>query len=186
MASVALAIVASKMRMGKWGDKTCHLLELVLKNGVRIPERRGGDQASVPGDPQRRRPLAAPTNPSTFSTFSLCDSPELAAYVIWAPKNGGRQKHVNRVLDLVTDARARQYWDGDGSAVDAYDAMFGIEGRPCAGVFMLYAADVVWDDQSPPLPDYYVDAHAREFSRTAGSQYDGGQLAERTREMLSD
>ncbi len=120
------------------------------------------------------------------SVLAKIDSPELAAYVIWAPKNGGREKHVNRVLDLVTDARARQYWDGDGSAVEAYDAMFGIEGRPCAGVFMLYAADVVWDDQSPPMPDYFVDAHAREFSRTAGSQYDGGQLAERTREMLRD
>jgi len=120
------------------------------------------------------------------SVLATIDSPELAAYVIWAPKNGGRENHVNRVLNLVTDARATQYWDGDGSAVDAYDAMFGIEGRPCAGVFMLYPADVVWDDKSPPMPDYFVDAHAREFSRTAGQQYDGGQLAERAREMLSE
>ncbi len=120
------------------------------------------------------------------TVLAAIDSPELAAYVIWAPKNGGREKHVNRVLDLVTDSRASQYWDGEGSAVAAYDAMFGIEGRPCAGVFMLYPADAVWEDQSPPMPDYFVDAHAREFSRTAGQQYDGRQLAERTREMLSD
>ncbi len=120
------------------------------------------------------------------SVLATIDSPELAAYVIWAPKNGGREKHVNRVLDLVTDTRASQYWDGEGSAVAAYDAMFGIEGRPCAGVFMLYPADAVWEDQSPPMPDYFVDAHAREFSRTAGQQYDGEQLAERTRDMLSD
>ena len=120
------------------------------------------------------------------SVLAAIDSPALAAYVIWAPKNGGREKHVNRVLDLVTDARATQYWDGDGSAVAAYDAMFGIEGRPCAGVFMLYPAGAVWDDKSPPMPDYFVDAHAREFSRTAGAQFDGRQLAERTREMLSD
>ncbi len=120
------------------------------------------------------------------SVLATIDSPKLAAYVIWAPKNGGREKHVNRVLDLVTDSRASQYWDGEGSAVAAYDAMFGIEGRPCAGVFMLYPADAVWEDQSPPMPDYFVDAHAREFSRTAGQQYDGKRLAERTREMLSD
>ncbi len=120
------------------------------------------------------------------NVLAAIDSPELATYVIWAPKNGGREKHVNRVLDLVTDARATQYWDGDGSAVDAYDAMFGIEGRPCAGVFMLYRADAVWDDISPPMPDYFVDAHAREFSRTAGKQFNGTQLAERTREMLSE
>ncbi len=120
------------------------------------------------------------------SVLATIESPELAAYVIWAPKNGGRESHVNRVLNLVTDTRASQYWDGEGSAVAAYDAMFGIEGRPCAGVFMLYPADAVWEDQSPPMPDYFVDAHAREFSRTAGQQYDGGQLAERARDMLSD
>ena len=123
---------------------------------------------------------------SQKKVLATIDSPELAAYVIWAPKNGGREKHVNRVLDLVTDVRARQYWDGKGSAVDAYDAMFGIEGRPCAGVFMLYSGDAVWDDDVPPIPDYFVDAHAREFSRTAGAQFDGNLLAERTREMLSD
>ncbi len=120
------------------------------------------------------------------SVLATIDSPELAAYVIWAPKNGGRESHVDRVLNLVTDTRASQYWDGEGSAVAAYDAMFGIEGRPCAGVFMLYPADAVWEDQSPPMPDYFVDAHAREFSRTAGQQYDGEQLAERARDMLSD
>ncbi len=119
------------------------------------------------------------------SVLATIDSPELAAYVIWAPKNGGRESHVDRVLNLVTDTRASQYWDGEGSAVAAYDAMFGIEGRPCAGVFMLYPADAVWDDKSPPMPNYYVDAHAREFSRTAGQQYDGSRLAERAREMLS-
>ena len=43
--------------------------------------------------------------------LATIDSRELAAYVIWAPKNGGREKHVDRVLDLVTDARATQYWD---------------------------------------------------------------------------
>jgi len=114
------------------------------------------------------------------------DSPELAAYVIWAPKNGGREKHVNRVLDLVTDARATQYWDGNGSAVDAYDGMFGIEGRPCAGVFMLYRSDAVWEGDSPPMPEYFEDAHAREFSRTAGPQFDGSRLAKRARQLLDE
>ncbi len=120
------------------------------------------------------------------NVLATIDSPELAAYVIWAPKNGGREKHVDRVLDLVTDARATQYWDGDGASVDFYDAMFGIEGRPCAGVFMLYRADAVWEGNSPPMPDYFEDAHAREFSRTAGPQFDGSRLAERTRQMLDE
>lgn len=120
------------------------------------------------------------------NVLAAIDDSELAAYVIWAPKNGGREKHVDRVLDLVTDARASQYWDGNGSAVNAYDAMFGIEGRPCAGVFMLYRADAVWEGDSPPMPDYFEDAHAREFSRTAGPQFDGSRLAKRARQMLDE
>ena len=120
------------------------------------------------------------------NVLATIDNPSLTAYVIWAPKNGGREKHVDRVLDLVTDTRATQYWDGDGSAVDTYDSMFGIEGRPCAGVFMLYRADAVWEGNSPPMPDYFVDAHAREFSRTAGAQFDGKRLAARARDMLGD
>ena len=120
------------------------------------------------------------------NVLAAIDSPELAAYVIWAPKNGGREKHVDRVLDLVTDERSSQYWDGKGAAVDAYDAMFGIEGRPCAGVFMLYRADAVWDGNSPPMPEYFEDAHAREFSRTAGPQFDGSRLAKRARQMLDE
>ncbi len=118
------------------------------------------------------------------NVLAAIDDSELAAYVIWAPKNGAREKHVDRVLDLVTDARATQYWDGSGAAVDAYDAMFGIEGRPCAGVFMLYRVDAVWEGNSPPMPEYFEDAHAREFSRTAGPQFDGSRLANRARQLL--
>ncbi len=118
--------------------------------------------------------------------LATIDNSELAAYVLWAPKNGGREKHVNRVLDLVTDARATQYWDGSGFAVDAYDTMFEIEGRPCAGVFMLYGADAVWKGKSPPMPEYFEDAHAREFSQTAGPQFDGSRLAEQARQMLDE
>ena len=120
------------------------------------------------------------------NVLATIDSPELAAYVVWAPKNGGRERHVDRVLHLVTDARATQYWDGSGAAVDAYDAMFGIEGRPCAGVFMLYPADSVWDGNSPPTPEYFEDAHAREFTRTAGPQFDGTRLAEQARQLLDE
>ncbi len=120
------------------------------------------------------------------NVLATIDSSELAAYVVWAPKNGGRERHVDRVLHLVTDARATQYWDGSGAAVEAYDAMFGIEGRPCAGVFMLYPADAVWDGNSPPTPAYFEDAHAREFARTAGPQFDGTRLAEQARQLLGE
>ncbi len=114
------------------------------------------------------------------------DNPELAAYVVWVPKNGAREEHVDRVLDLVTDERSSQYWDAEGAATRAYDVMFEIEGRPCAGVFMLYASDAFWDGESPPVPVYFEDAHAREFKQKAGAQFDAGRLADHARRLLGE
>lgn len=114
------------------------------------------------------------------------DNLNLAAYVVWVPKNGAREKHVDRALSLVTDQRATQYWDEFGILVNHYDTMYGIEGRPCAGVFMLYAPDAEWGAGGPPKPAYFEDAHAREFRRTAGSQFDAQQLAEQARRILRE
>jgi len=51
---------------------------------------------------------------------------------------------------------------------------------------MLYGAEAVWEGNSPPVPEYFEDAHAREFSRTAGPQFDGSRLADRARQLLDE
>jgi len=120
------------------------------------------------------------------NVLAKIDNPDLVAYVIWVPKNGGSERYVKKALDLVTDARATQFWDESRAAINIYDEMFGIEGRPCAGVFMLHDAAAVWEGDSPPKPDFFEDAHANEFSRTAGSRYDASRMAERARQMLEE
>ncbi len=107
----------------------------------------------------------------------------LRVYVVWAPKNGGRQQDVGKVTQLVTDPRAAQYWDGHRVLTDAYDRMFALSG-PCAGIFMLYGRQARWESAVPPRPDYLEDAHAREFSRP-NPQYDAQRFADKAREMLN-
>lgn len=109
-------------------------------------------------------------------------SERLAAYVVWAPKNGAREGHVERVTDLVTDPRATQYWDDFGAVTRAYDDMFALAG-PCAGVFMLYGTGAEWDGAVPPRPGYLEDAHAREFDRPY-PQLDAGRLADSVRAII--
>ena len=109
---------------------------------------------------------------SQKNLMAVIDDPELSAYVVWAPRNGARERNVDKVLDLVTDARASQYWDETGTVASQFDDMFEIAGRPCAGVFMLYQADAVWAGDDIPMPAYFEDAHAREFKQKAGLQFD--------------
>jgi hypothetical protein len=52
------------------------------------------------------------------------DDPDLAAYVAWVPKNGAREKHVDRVTRLVTDPRASQYWDEFQAVMEPYRKQF--------------------------------------------------------------
>jgi hypothetical protein len=108
--------------------------------------------------------------------------PNLRIYVVWAPKNGGREQDVARVTHLVTDARAAQYWDAHRVVTGAYDRMLSLAG-PCAGIFMLYGPHVHWDGAAPPNPDYLEDAHASEFHRPY-PQFDATRFGNKAREML--
>jgi hypothetical protein len=109
--------------------------------------------------------------------------PTLRVYVVWAPKNGGRQQDVGRVTQIVTDPRATQYWDGHRVLTDAYDRMLALSG-PCAGIFMLYGRQARWEGAAPPRADYLEDAHAREFNRPY-LQYDPQRFADTARAMLN-
>ena len=109
--------------------------------------------------------------------------PQLRIYVVWAPKNGGREQDVGIVTPLVIDPRATQYWDAHRVVTDAYDHMLSLAG-PCAGIFMLYGPQARWEGTTPPRPDYLEDAHAEEFNRPY-PQYDTRRFADKAREMLS-
>jgi hypothetical protein len=111
------------------------------------------------------------------------DDPDLAAYVAWVPKNGAREKHVDRVTRLVTDPRASQYWDEFQAVMEPYREMYDLTG-PCAGIFMLFGPDAQWGPSGPPTPDYAEDAHAKQFNRRL-PQWDGRRFANKVRETLN-
>ena len=111
------------------------------------------------------------------------DSPNLSAYVVWVPKNGGREKHVDKVTHLVTDPRATQYWDEHAAVTEPFVEMFSLTG-PCAGIFMLYGPEAEWDGSIPPEPQYWEDAHVRDLRRS-GIQFNAKQFAEKARELLN-
>lgn len=112
------------------------------------------------------------------------DADDLAAYVVWVPRNGAREKHVERVVGLVADPRATQYWDARGAVIDPYDRMLELTG-PCAGIFAVFGPDATWDGDGPPRPDYVEDAHAKQFDRP-WPQFDAKRFADKIRGMLAN
>ncbi len=102
---------------------------------------------------------------------------------MWVPRNRARARHVERVTSIVTDERATQYWDEYGTVIDPFTDMLTLTG-PCAGVFLIYGPDAVWEGDTPPVPDYLEDAHAREYNRPH-PQFNGRRFADSVRAVLS-
>ncbi len=115
--------------------------------------------------------------------LSKVDDPDLAVYLVWAPRNGAEERHVERVTELMDDPRAHQYWDGHGAVADPVDDMLELSG-PCAGVAMLYDPEAMWEGAAPPAPAYWEDAHDFEFHRAA-EQFDAGRFAGRIKAMMA-
>ena len=111
------------------------------------------------------------------------DSERLEAFVVWGPKNGAREEHVDRVTNLVTDSRARQYWDEHAAVAAPYDALFDLAG-PCAGVFALYGPGTTWSGEAPPQAVIWQDAHADQRGREANPPLDAEKMAQRVRALI--
>lgn len=111
------------------------------------------------------------------------DSDRIEAFVVWGPKNGAREEHVDRVTELVTDPRARQYWDEHAAVAAPYDELFDLAG-PCAGVFALYAPGTTWSAKTPPRPVIWQDAHADQRGREDNPPLDAEEMVERVLALL--
>lgn len=112
----------------------------------------------------------------------MSDSPDLASYVAWVPRNGAREEHVGRVTGIVTDDRARQYWDGHQAVMQPFHDRYALTG-PCAGIFMVFGPDAEWGEDGPPEPAYAEDAHAVQYERQL-PQFDARRFAEHVLGML--
>lgn len=58
-------------------------------------------------------------------------------------------------MALVTDSRAKQYWDAHGWLDEAYGRVLRTPG-PAWDVYLLFRRGVRWDGVLPPMPSYWM------------------------------
>jgi hypothetical protein len=75
--------------------------------------------------------------------------------VVWVPQLGARRQNVPFGASLITDRRARQYWDGDGWLGDAYQRVLQTPGSAW-DVYLLYARGTRWAGSLPPKPAFWM------------------------------
>jgi len=87
--------------------------------------------------------------------LELESSKNLAAYTVWVPELGATEKNVPGAVALVSDKRARHYWNADDSLGRAFG---GVLGTPATAwdVYLLYPRGVKWVAAAPPKPIFWM------------------------------
>ncbi len=74
---------------------------------------------------------------------------------MWQPKLGSTAKHVEDATRLVTDDRARHYWDGPGSTLRSFRNTLGID-EDSWDIYLIYGPEAHWDGALPPKPAFWM------------------------------
>ena len=75
-------------------------------------------------------------------------------YVVWSPQLGAKESNVASATSLISDARARHYWDGGELVGTAYQPVLGLDAAAW-DTWMLFDRDAVWRGDVPPKPAWW-------------------------------
>jgi hypothetical protein len=79
----------------------------------------------------------------------------LEPYFVWVPKLGAHRHDAPAGMSLITDRRAKNYWDARGWLGDAYQRVLGTPGTAW-DVYLLYGRGQRWSGVLPPKPTYWM------------------------------
>ena len=88
------------------------------------------------------------------------------------PELGAKVGNVADATTVVTDARARHYWDGAELLGKFYEGMLPTPGTPAWDVYLLFAPGVRWG-KTPPAPNLWM----HQLNQSAGRHLDPDAFA---------
>ena len=91
-------------------------------------------------------------------TLLKLKSDELRVFVVWLPRyNGDNRTKAVAATQIVSDPRARHFWDGDGTLGKRFGKVLSLpDSRDFAwDVYLAFDRSMVWDSM-PPQPAYWM------------------------------
>lgn len=98
-------------------------------------------------------------------------------YVLWVPRQGGREKDVPAATRVVADSSAREFWDGNDLLGMEYKQVLGWRDNAW-DVYMLYGPKAQWSGDLPPAPDFFMHQTSE-----SGPQLNADEFGKRVKEM---
>jgi hypothetical protein len=99
-------------------------------------------------------------------------------YVLWVPRQGGREKDVPAATHFVADGSAHEFWDGNDLLGIDYKQVLGWRGNAW-DVYMLYGPKAQWNGDLPPAPRFFMHQTSEK-----GPQLDADEFGKRVKQLL--
>jgi hypothetical protein len=112
--------------------------------------------------------------------LSRIASQKLAAFVVWVPQLAGTYDDARWASHIISDHRARQYWDPADVTGREFERVLLTPG-PAWDVYLAYDAGVRWTTTLPPRPIYWM----QQLGMPNVPRLDGATLAEHIRTLLA-
>ncbi len=98
-------------------------------------------------------------------------------YVLWVPRQGGREKDVPAATRIVADSSAREFWDGKDLLGAEYKQVLGWRSNAW-DVYMLYGPKAQWSGDLPPAPDFFMHQTSE-----SGPKLNADEFGKRVKQM---
>ena len=112
------------------------------------------------------------------------DSENLKAYAVWEPiLRTDNEISSRKATTLLPDPRVEHYWVGSQAIGEMFQEPINLKTEPAWDVYLVYAAGVEWNQETPPEPVYFQ----HQLGGRLPGQYrlNGVKLAKKIEEALA-
>jgi len=112
------------------------------------------------------------------------ESPKLQAFVVWTPRYlGDSRAKALASMKLVSDKRARHFWDGEGWLGKHYGKTLKLPGNRIFAwdVYLVFDGQAKWE-KTPPVPTEWM----HQLGGLDQRSLDGDKLREAVRNLMKE
>ena len=91
------------------------------------------------------------------NVISKIGSESFHIYAIWEPiLKGDSERSARKAATLFPDERVKNYWVHTHAVGELFQAPINLKGKPAWDVYLVYEPGIVWDDDVPPEPTFFM------------------------------
>lgn len=118
------------------------------------------------------------------NVISKIDRQDFLAYAVWEPILKTDDERASRkAVTLFPGERVKNYWVHTRAVGELFRPAINLEGEPAWDVYLVYAPGILWEDDTPPEPTFFM--HQLRGRLPDDQRLDGSKLRDGIAKILN-